>query len=49
MAQGPQTVAAIRAIIIAVIIGDQTALQSCLKHVASHRVGNINLSFFLSG
>lgn len=48
MAQSPQTVAAIRVIIIAVIIGDQTAQQSCLKHAASHRVGSINLSFLFS-
>lgn len=48
MVQSPQTVMAIRAIIIAVIIGDQIALQSCLKHAASHGVGHINLRCLFS-
>lgn len=49
MVQSPQIVMAIRAIIIAVIIGDQIALQSCLKHAASYGVGHINLFPLLSG
>lgn len=48
MVQSPQTVMAIRAIIIAVITGDQTALQSCLKRAASHGVGHVNLCFLFS-
>lgn len=46
--ESSNSVMAIRAIIIAVIIRDQIALQSCLKHAASHRVGHINLCFLFS-